>query len=426
MVKVMVVGGGGREHALAWKLAQSPQVTKIFCVPGNGGTANLAKCLNMPMLPVDVSGITRFALVQGVGLVVVGPETPLAMGLADQLREQGLPVLGPGQAGAQLEASKVWAKELMQAEGIPTAPAQVFRELAPAQRYIEQQPLPVVVKVDGLAAGKGVTVAQTHEEAMQAVQAALEGKFGNAGHQVLVESFLAGEEVSVLALTDGETLYPLLPAQDYKRLGVGDSGPNTGGMGACAPVPWMSGELLQRVEQAIFAPLLAGLKRRGIDYRGVIYAGLMVTPQGEPFVVEFNCRLGDPETQVILPLLDSCWLELSLACAEGRLGQVPPPVWKPGWAATVVMVSGGYPGEFSKGYPVRGLDLAEATGALVFHGGTRRERGQTFTDGGRVLNITGCGATLAAALEQSYAGVKQVSFTDCYYREDIGWRLRGQ
>lgn len=422
-MKVMVVGGGGREHALAWKLAQSPQVTKVFCVPGNGGTANLPKCVNMPMLPVDVGGITRFALVQGVGLVVIGPETPLALGMADQMREQGLRVLGPGQAGAQLEASKVWAKELMQAEGIPTAPAQVFRELAPAQSYIEQQSLPVVVKVDGLAGGKGVTVAQTHAEAIEAVQAALAGKFDQAGQQVLVEAFLTGEELSLLALTDGETLYSLLPAQDYKRLGAGDTGPNTGGMGACAPVPWVTGELLERVEQEIFTPLLAGLKRRGVAYRGVIYAGLMVTPQGDPFVVEFNCRLGDPETQVILPLLDSCLLELSLACAEGRLGQVPPPAWRPGWAATVVIAAGGYPGEFLKGYPVRGLDLAEATGALVFHGGTRRERNQTFTDGGRVLSITGHGATLDEALDQSYLGVKQVNFTDCYYREDIGWRL---
>jgi phosphoribosylamine--glycine ligase len=425
-VKVMVVGGGGREHALAWKLAQSPQVTKVFCVPGNGGTATLPKAVNMPMLPVDVSGITRFALVQGVGLVVIGPEMPLALGMADEMRAQGLRVLGPGQAGAQLEASKVWAKELMQAEGIPTAPAQVFCELAPAQAYIEQHSLPVVVKVDGLAGGKGVTVAQTHAEAIQAVRAALEGKFGQAGRQVLIEEFLPGEEVSLLALTDGETLYPLLPAQDYKRLGVGDTGVNTGGMGACAPVPWMTQELMARVDREIFTPLLAGLKRRGIDYRGVIYAGLMVTPAGDPFVVEFNCRFGDPETQAILPLLESSLLDLCLACAEGRLREVAPPVWKPGWAVTVVMAAGGYPQEWVKGYPVRGLDLAEATGALVFHGGTRRERNQTFTDGGRVLNITGCGATLEAALEQSYAGVKQVSFTDCYYREDIGWRLRGR
>ena len=425
-MKVLVVGGGGREHALAWKLAQSPQVTKVFCVPGNGGTATLPKAVNMPMLPVDVEGITRFALVQGVGLVVIGPETPLALGMADQMRAQGLRVLGPGQAGAQLESSKVWAKAFMQAEGIPTAGAQVFRELAPAQSYIEQQPLPVVVKVDGLAAGKGVTVAHTHAEAIQAVQAALAGQFGQAGQQVLVEPFLTGEELSLLALTDGETLYPLVPAQDYKRLGAGDTGPNTGGMGACAPVPWVTEELLQRVEREIFTPLLAGLKRRGIDYRGVIYAGLMVTPQGDPLVVEFNCRFGDPETQVILPLLDSCLLELALACAEGRLGEVPPPVWRPGYAATVVMASGGYPGEWVKGYPVRGLDLAEATGALVFHGGTRRERNQTFTDGGRVLNITGYGATLDEALEQSYLGVKQVDFTDCYYREDIGWRLKNR
>ncbi|APB35242.1 phosphoribosylamine/glycine ligase [Gloeomargarita lithophora Alchichica-D10] len=422
----MVVGGGGREHALAWKLAQSPLVTRVFCVPGNGGTATLAKSANMPMLPVDVSGITRFALVQGVGLVVIGPETPLALGMADQMREQGLRVLGPGQTGAQLESSKVWAKELMQAEGIPTAPAQVFRELAPAQSYLEQQPLPVVVKVDGLAGGKGVTVAHTHAEAIQAVEAALGGKFGSAGQQVLVEAFLVGEEVSLLALTDGDTLYPLVPTQDYKRLGAGDTGPNTGGMGACAPVPWMTGELVGRVEREIFTPLLAGLKRRGIDYRGVIYAGLMITPEGDPFVMEFNCRFGDPETQVILPLLDSCLLELSLACAEGRLGQVPVPVWQSGWAATVVIASGGYPGEFIKGYPVRGLDLAEATGALVFHGGTRRERNQTFTDGGRVVHITGCGATLAEALEQSYLGVKQVGFTDAYYRDDIGWQLQGR
>ncbi|MCS6782024.1 MAG: phosphoribosylamine--glycine ligase [Gloeomargarita sp. SKYG98] len=424
-MRVLVVGSGGREHALAWKLAQSSQVTKVFCVPGNGGTATHPKCVNMPMLPVDLEGIGRFALVQGVQLVVVGPEAPLALGLADHLREQGLLVLGPGRAGAQLEASKVWAKTLMQAEGIPTAPAQVFREVAPAQAYIEQQPLPVVVKVDGLAAGKGVTVAQTHAEAVQAVQAALvEGKFGAAGQQVLVETFLPGEEVSILALTDGKTLYPLLPAQDYKRVGVGDTGPNTGGMGACAPVPWMTTALQQRVEREIFQPLLAGLQRRGIDYRGVIYAGLMVTPAGDPVVVEFNCRFGDPETQAILPLLDSCLLELAVACAQGRLAEVPPPVWKPGYTATVVLASGGYPGEFVKGYPVRGLDLAEATGALVFHSGTRRERNQIFTDGGRVLSVTGYGPTLEAALAQAYGAVKHISFTDCYYRDDIGWRLR--
>ncbi|MCS7031841.1 MAG: phosphoribosylamine--glycine ligase [Gloeomargarita sp. SKYG116] len=425
-MRVLVVGGGGREHALAWKLAQSPQVTKVFCIPGNGGTATLPKAVNMPMLPVDIPGISRFAVVQGVGLVVIGPEAPLALGLADRLREQGLTVLGPGQAGAQLEASKVWAKEFMQAEGIPTAPAQVFRELAPAQAYIEQQPLPVVVKVDGLAAGKGVTVAQTHAEAVQAVQAALEGKFGAAGQQVLVETFLPGQEVSLLALTDGKTLYPLLPAQDYKRVGVGDSGPNTGGMGACAPVPWMTPELIQRVEREIFAPLLAGLQRRGIDYRGVIYAGLMITPAGDPFVVEFNCRFGDPETQAIVPLLESDLLELALACAQGRLAEVPAPKWKPGYATTVVMASGGYPGEFAKGYPVRGLDLAEATGALIFHSGTRRERNQIFTDGGRVFSVTGYGATLEDALTQTYAAVKHINFTDSYYRDDIGWRLLRQ
>lgn len=423
-MRVLVVGGGGREHALAWKLVQSPQVTKVFCVPGNGGTAMLPKCVNMPMLPVDQEGIGRLAVVQGVGLVVIGPEAPLAMGLADHLRQQGLLVLGPGQAGAQLEASKVWAKELMLAEGIPTAPAQVFRELAPAQAYIEQQPLPVVVKVDGLAAGKGVTVAQTHGEAVQAVQAALAGKFGTAGQQVLVETFLPGQEVSVLALTDGQTLYPLLPAQDYKRVGVGDTGPNTGGMGACAPVPWMTPELQQRVEREIFQPLLAALRRRGIDYRGVIYAGLMVTPTGDPMVVEFNCRFGDPETQALLPLLESDLLELAVACAQGQLADVPPPHWKPGYAATVVVASGGYPGEFTKGYPVQGLDLAEATGALVFHSGTRRERNQILTDGGRVFSVTGYGETLADALTQAYAAVKHIHFTNSYYRSDIGWRLQ--
>ena len=329
-MKALVIGSGGREHALAWKLLTSPQVQEVMCVPGNGGTATLPGCRNLGLALNDFEGIARVALVNNLSLVVVGPEQPLADGIADYLQQQGLKVFGPTQAGAQIEASKAWAKELMADAGIPTAASAVFTEAAPAIAYLQERNLPIVVKADGLAAGKGVTVAQTREGAIAAVQAAFEGKFGAAGNRVVIEDFLTGQEASVLAVTDGDTIIPLMPAQDHKPIGDGDTGPNTGGMGAYAPTPVVTPEILDTIQERILDPAIATLKRRGIDYRGVLYAGLMIAPTGEPYVIEFNCRFGDPETQVVLPLLETPLEEILLACAEKRLADLPPPTVETG------------------------------------------------------------------------------------------------
>lgn len=360
---------------------------------------------------------------QGVDLVIIGPEAPLAAGLGDVLRQAGLTVLGPGRAGAQIEASKAWAKDLMHQAGVPTAAARSFTDLEAARAYLNTCPLPIVIKADGLAAGKGVTVAETADTALSAVEAALAGQLGPAGRQVLIEDFLDGEEVSVLALTDGQTVYPLLPAQDHKRIGIGDTGPNTGGMGAYAPVPWVTPVLMDRIQQQILLPTVQALRARGIDYRGILYAGLMIRPAGDPWVVEFNCRFGDPETQVILPLLTSPLETLLLACAEGRLGDVPPPEWLPGGAACVVLAAAGYPGPYTQGDTILGLDQVAETGALVFHAGTAWDGTQHLTAGGRVLAVTGRGETLETALQQAYAGVQTIQFPGAYARPDIGWRL---
>ncbi|MEM9808399.1 MAG: phosphoribosylamine--glycine ligase, partial [Cyanobacteria bacterium P01_D01_bin.56] len=304
-MKAIVIGSGGREHAMAWTLLQSPKVTNVVCIPGNGGTATMPGCSNVAMSVDDVEGIGRFALVQNIGLVAIGPEQPLADGVADALRSQGITVFGPNQDGAQLEASKAWAKALMQEAGIPTAASAVFDNGAAATAYVEEQGAPIVIKADGLAAGKGVTVAMTLEDAKGAIAAIFDGQFGAAGSQVVVEEFLTGQEASVLAVTDGITIRPLLPAQDHKQVGEGDVGPNTGGMGAYAPTPVVPAALLDRIQIEVLEPTVKSLRGRGIDYRGVVYAGLMITPEGEPKVIEFNCRFGDPETQVVLPLLET-------------------------------------------------------------------------------------------------------------------------
>lgn len=423
-MKVLVVGNGGREHALAWKLLQSDKVEQVVCVPGNGGTASLPRCENLPWSVEDFAGIGRFALVNGVSLVVVGPEMPLSLGITDYLERQGIPVFGPTQAGAQIEASKSWAKALMVQTGVPTARSETFTEAALAEAYVRQQGAPIVVKVDGLAAGKGVTVAMTVDEALRAIAAAFEGQFGAAGQRVLIEEYLTGEEVSVLALTDGLTIRPLLPAQDHKRIGEGDTGANTGGMGAYAPVPWVTPELLARIQTEILEPVLQGLQAQQIDYRGVLYAGLMITPAGDPKVIEFNCRFGDPETQVVLPLLETPLETLLLACTEQRLAQLPEISWKPGFAVGVVMAAGGYPDSYTKGYPIQGIEQAEAIGAMVFHAGTRWKQQQLLTDGGRVLNVVARGDSFEQALEQVYGAIAQIEFTDSYYRRDIGYRVR--
>ncbi|BAY39126.1 phosphoribosylamine--glycine ligase [Nostoc sp. NIES-2111] len=426
-MKVIVVGNGGREHALAWKLLQSPQVEQVACVPGNGGTATLARCQNVPLAVDDFAGIGEYALTQGFSLVVVGPEVPLAKGITDYLQDKGLKVFGPSRAGAQIEASKAWAKALMQETGIPTAKAAVFTEAAAAKSYIKSQGVPIVVKADGLAAGKGVTVAETIEQAESAIDAIFQGQFGSAGEFAVIEECLTGQEVSVLALTDGVTIRPLLPAQDHKRVGEGDTGENTGGMGAYAPAPIATPEIMARVQTEVLERAIAALKSKGIDYRGVLYAGLMITPSGDFKVLEFNCRFGDPETQVILPLLATPLEELILACVEQRLGELPPIAWQTGASATVVAASGGYPGDYEKGKVITGIPQAETTGATVFHAGTKlNEQQQIVTDGGRVLNVTGIGENFEQALAQAYTGIKSIDFSGIYYRKDIGHRVKSQ
>jgi phosphoribosylamine---glycine ligase len=425
-VKVLIVGNGGREHAIAWTLLQSPGIQQITCVPGNGGTAALPRCQNIQMNVSDFEGIARFSLVNNIGLIVVGPEVPLAEGITDYLQEQGLKVFGPTQAGAQIEASKAWAKALMQAAKIPTAVAAVFDDAAAACAYVQAQGAPIVVKADGLAAGKGVTVAATVAEAEDAITAAFSGQFGVAGKTVVIEECLVGKEVSVLALTDGLTIRPLLPAQDHKRIGDGDTGPNTGGMGAYAPAPMATPTLMARIQTEVLEPAIATLRDRGIDYRGILYAGLMITPAGEPKVIEFNCRFGDPETQAVLPLLATPLEDLLLACVERRLGELPTIAWKPGVATCVVAAAGGYPGAYAKGQPITGIDQAEQRGAAVFHAGTQRQGQGWVTDGGRVLGVTAIGENFAAALANTYTALEAIHFPDMYYRRDIGYQVAHQ
>jgi phosphoribosylamine---glycine ligase len=423
-VRIIVVGNGGREHALAWKFTQSAAVDQVYCIPGNGGTATLTRCQNVSLSPEDFEGIGQFAQEKQVNVVVVGPEVPLALGITDVLTQKGILVFGPSQAGAQIEASKTWAKELMQAAGVPTAKAQAFTNEALALAYVQTQGVPIVIKADGLAAGKGVTVAATVDEAIAAIREIFEGKFGVAGNQVLIEECLTGQEVSVLALTDGLTLRLLLPAQDHKRIGEGDTGPNTGGMGVYAPVPLVTDALMHRIQDEVLEPVMAELRSRQIDYRGVLYAGLMITPDGEPKVIEFNCRFGDPETQAILPMLDTPLDQLVMACATQKLKEVGPIAWKPGVSVCVVMAAGGYPGEYEKGYPIAGLAKATAAGAAVFHAGTRFQNGQVLTDGGRVLAVNALGSNFDQAFERAYKASAHIQFQDCYCRQDIGYRVR--
>ena len=423
-MKILVVGSGGREHALAWKFLQSSQVEQVVCVPGNGGTASLDNCENLSLKVDDFEGISNFALKAQINLVVVGPEVPLAKGITDYLQSKGLKVFGPSKAGAQIEASKAWAKSIMQEANIPTANSAVFNKAAPAKSYIKNHGVPIVIKADGLAAGKGVTVATDLNQAVEAVEAIFNGEFGSAGEFVVIEECLTGQEVSVLAITDGLTIRPLLPAQDHKRIGEGDTGENTGGMGAYAPTPIATVNLMERVQKQVLDRTIKALKAKKIDYRGVLYAGLMVTPNGEFKVLEFNCRFGDPETQVILPLLETPLEELMLACIEQRLEQMPPIQWKPAAAATVVAASGGYPRTYEKGKVITGITEAEAAGATVFHAGTKLNR-ELMTDGGRVLNVTAVGENFDASLRLAYAGIEKINFEGMYYRRDIGYRVIG-
>lgn len=422
-MRALVVGNGGREHAIAWKLLQSHKMKQVYCVPGNGGTATLTGCHNLGLRMDDFEGIARFATVQNVGLVIVGPEAPLALGITDYLQEQGLHVFGPTQAGAQIESSKTWAKDLMTAAKIPTARAKSFTDAATAYAYVKAQGVPIVIKADGLASGKGVTVALSLAEAETAIQEAMEGKFGPAGKTVLVEEYLQGEEVSILAVTDGLTIRQLVAAQDHKRIGEGDTGANTGGMGAYAPAPIATTALCQRIQSEILEPAIAALSKRGIDYRGVLYAGLIITPSGDPKVIEFNCRFGDPETQVILPLLENPLEDLLLACAQKRLEAFPPLTWKPKVAACVVAASEGYPEAFRKGLEISGLQSTSDFDTVVFHAGTQVKQQKLLTDGGRVLGVTGLGESFPEAFNNAYLALNQIEFAGIYFRRDIGHRV---
>ena len=423
-MRVLIVGNGGREHALAWKLLQSPQVQQVVCVPGNGGTATLDRCSNLALSLDDFEGIARFALVNNISLVVVGPEVPLSQGITDFLTEQTLAVFGPTREGAQIESSKAWAKALMQEAGIPTAQAEVFTSAEAAKAYVRRQGAPIVIKADGLAAGKGVTVASTVEAAEAAIDDCFEGQFGSAGYRVVVEECLIGQEVSILAVTDGLTIRPLLPAQDHKRIGDDDTGENTGGMGAYAPAAIVTPALMARIQTEILDPTIATLRDRAIDYRGILYAGLMITPEGDPKVIEFNCRFGDPEAQAILPLLETPLEKLLFACTQQKLEQFPPLEWKSGAAACVVIASEGYPGSFKKGLPIAGIEQAEMTGAVVFHAGTQRKHQILVSDGGRVLGVTAVGENLEQAIAQAYEAIGSIQFEGMHYRRDIGYRVR--
>ena len=415
-MNILVIGSGGREHALYWKLSESPQTEQIYAIPGNPGMgASAAIALD------DHAAILRFAKEHEIGLVVVGPEVPLMNGLVDELEAAGIRAFGPRANAAEIEGSKSFAKDLMKKYGIPTARYEVFTAAEPARAYIRQEGVPIVVKADGLAAGKGVIVAMTEQEALDAVDAIMEDhSFGDAGARVVIEEFMEGEEASLLAFTDGTTIRPMISAQDHKRAYDGDRGPNTGGMGTYAPAPVMTPEMTERAVEEILKPTIAAMAKEGRVYRGCLYLGLMVTADG-PKVVEFNARFGDPETQVVLPLLDSDLVAIMCACADGTLADVPIR-WKDGAAVCVVLASGGYPGHYEKGQEIHGLADAEAMGALVFHAGTAMKDGKLVTNGGRVLGVVGRGADISSAVDAAYAAATKISFKDAYYRKDIAHR----
>jgi phosphoribosylamine--glycine ligase len=414
-MNVLVIGGGGREHALAWKLNQSPRVETVYCAPGNPGMDGI-ECLDIS----DYEELADFAGRNNVGLTVVGPEAPLCDGVVDLFKSRGLTVFGPSQNAAQLEGSKAFAKRFMDAHGIPTAAYGEFDNAEDAIAYIRQHGAPIVVKADGLAAGKGVIVAQTDGEAIDAVNDCFEGAFGAAGYSVVVEECLIGEEASIIALVDGKTVLPLASSQDHKRVGEGDTGPNTGGMGAYSPAPVVTDELWKQVNEKVLNPFLNGIQKENLDFKGVIYAGIMVTQDG-PKVLEFNVRFGDPETQAILVRMKSDLAEAMLATVAQKLDQVKLE-WTPEPAVCVVMASGGYPGNYEKGFEITGLEKAAKTGAIVFHAGTGMRDGKLVNNGGRVLGVTACGTDLPAALETAYDAVDVIHWDGCFHRRDIAHR----
>ena len=415
-MKIMVIGGGGREHAIVKKLKENPNVTALYCLPGNGGIAWDAVCV--PIAATNLDSIVRFAKEHSIDYAVVAPDDPLAMGAVDLLETIGVPCFGPRKNAAIIEASKVFAKELMKRYGIPTARYETFDDMDAALRYLETAPMPAVIKADGLALGKGVIIAQTLSEAKEAVRAMMEDKrFGKSGERIVIEEYLEGPEISVLSFTDGKTVVPMVSSMDHKRAGDGDTGLNTGGMGTVAPNPYYTPEVADRCMREIFLPTIRAMAAEGRPFKGCLYFGLMLTEDG-PKVIEYNCRFGDPETQVVLPLLKTDLLTVMQAVTEERLADCPVE-FSDGAAACVILASEGYPGSYQKGFPIR---IPDDLNAEIFTAGVKETDGQLVTSGGRVLGVTATAPTLKEALQKAYAAAEQIRFENVYYRRDIGKR----
>jgi len=416
-MKVLVIGSGGREHALVWKITQSPKVSQIYCAPGNAGISKLAQCININA--DNIEKLVNFAQEEKIDLTIVGPELPLSNGIVNEFNRKGLRVFGPSKKATEIESSKVFSKYLMKKYNIPTANYEVFQNSEKAFDYIKQQAFPLVIKADGLAAGKGVFIVKDLLQARDALDALMEEKkFGEAGRQVIIEEFLEGEEVSILAFCDGKTIVPMVSSQDHKKIFDNDRGPNTGGMGAYSPVPFYPDEFEKRVLEEILKPTVKGLQSEGREYKGVIYAGLVLTKQG-PKVLEFNARFGDPETQVVLPKLKTDLIDIFNAVIEGTLHKINIE-WEDNAAVCVVVASGGYPGKYQKGKVISGLErLEKMKDIIVFHAGTKFQDDKIITSGGRVLGITAWDETISKAKERAYKGVKEIYFEDMYYRKDI-------
>lgn len=421
-MKVLIIGNGGREHALAWKAKQSPLVTRVFVAPGNAGTAHEGSIENVAISATDIPALLAFAKEQRIGLTIVGPEAPLVKGVVDAFRAEGLAIFGPTAAAAQLEGSKAFAKDFLARHAIPTAEYQNFTEVELALAYLREKDAPIVIKADGLAAGKGVIVAMTLSEAEEAVRDMLSGNaFGDAGARVVIEEFLEGEEASFIVMVDGEHVLPMATSQDHKRVGDGDTGLNTGGMGAYSPAPVVTDEVHRKVMERVIMPTVRGMAAEGNVYTGFLYAGLMIDGQGNPKVIEFNCRFGDPETQPIMLRMRSDLVELCLAACAGKLDQVEA-IYDTRVAIGVVLAAGGYPGDYQQGKPISGLPVEEASGEKVFHAGSRMEGDTVVTAGGRVLCATALGHTVAEAQQRAYQLAGRIKWDGIFYRNDIGWR----
>ncbi|MCX8033734.1 MAG: phosphoribosylamine--glycine ligase [Thermodesulfovibrio sp.] len=421
-MKILVIGSGGREHAIVWKLAQSRVVDKIYCAPGNAGISDIAECIEVESK--NLSSLLDFVKYEWIDLTVVGPEDPLAQGIVDIFQKDGRKIIGPTKAGAQIESSKVFAKDFMKRHKIPSAEYKVFTSYTHAEEYIRLKGVPIVVKADGLAAGKGVFVCQTYEEAIDALKLIMKEKiFGSAGDRVIVEQCLQGKEVSYLVFTDGKSIIPMVTSKDHKRLLDNDEGPNTGGMGTFSPNPIITPELEKEILETVIKPTIKGLKQEGIVYKGILYAGLMIV-NNKPYVLEFNCRFGDPETQVILPRLETDLVDIFMAIAAQRLNKIDVK-WKTDASLCVILASEGYPGKYKKGIPISGLDMIKGLKDItVFHAGTKfNEEGQIVTNGGRVLGITALGKEIQEARQKVYGAIQLINFSGMHYRKDIGLNI---